>query len=711
VVMHSHTGVLERSSSGVYVSILGFPNVGKSALFNSLTRGNVEVANWPGTTVEVSIGKTRFNGYEIIFVDMPGVYSLSEGGVIGSIIKSNLLQVKPHIILALVDGSNPVRSLNLAVQLLEFTGNVIVVITKLDLAHSRGIHINVEGLSKELKTTIVPTSIVSGLGLRDVLEAIVNTYKSRGREAIVIDYGLLEQYINDLILKLKATSLLEEVNIRWIAIKLLEGDSYIEQMLIGKGYSDIVDYARKLRVEAKSIIGRDPADLIVESRFKYTSSIASRNITVSKLRIYDRGVKSSYDVDKLLLNPRLSPIISLTVLLGLLTLAFTINTGFPLNIILDAIGFSNFSELIETYSISGVMESIINVIVESTGSLLEPVPTWLQSLIIDGIIGGVSAVLFFAPLILTVALILAILEDSGLAPRFATSLHPYTCRFGFSGHSIFPSILCLGCNVAGLMSLRAIPSIWERFKLYMLLPLIPCQARLIVFVALASALKGFISIAALIIAYIISFTSLAILSYTLDKLAKNSSKPILLIEIPSMHKPIPRVLWWLSWSRLKHFLVRAGTIIFIGALISWILTHTTLSLDYTDDPAESIAANISKLLAPLLEPLGIRGEHSWIIVYALITGFIAKELVLSSIVVATGIENPIRAIESLALSDASTIALIIIIALYTPCLATVATIYSESRRVKIAAVAVILGLISAYIASIIVYNILAQLIT
>jgi ferrous iron transport protein B len=317
----------------------------------------------------------------------------------------------------------------------------------------------------------------------------------------------------------------------------------------------------------------------------------------------------------------------------------------------------------------------------------------------------VAAVLVFLPLIVIVMAVLGALEDSGILPRLAIGTHAILQKIGLSGHAILPVTLSLGCNVPGILSTRAVPSAGERLRLIMLTPFIPCQARLVVLLALATGIGGIAGSVLVPLVYLVSFAVFATLSYASYKLASKKRKEEieLLLEIPPLHRPYARVVWWFTWHNVKHFLAKAGTIIFAVSIISWSLQHVSTTLSFTSDINNSIVASGSQKLSFLLKPLGISGESSWIAAYALITGFLAKELVISALMITTGASSIQEAVSSLGLTAPSLIALALFIALYVPCLPTLAAIYMESRKARYTVITVILMIATAYVLGALAY--------
>ncbi|ADI31936.1 ferrous iron transport protein B [Staphylothermus hellenicus] len=689
------------SKEYIEVGVVGQPNVGKSTLFNVLTGRKVHVANWPGVTVEKHVGERIYRGRRIVFVDLPGIYGFSATTIEERIARKYILTQQPDVLLVLVDSLNPERTMYLAIQALEITPRVILVFTKVDSVHAHGIHINYYALSSKLGVPVVPVSSATGAGIVELLDTIIDVKEGRkGRKTpLVVDYKELNPFIDSIV------NILREKNgnilgfpIRWVAVRLLEGDVELEQIVQRKMGEDVLERIRAVRDEVKKIFGREPSELLSIRRFEYINEIL-KGVIVRVSISSRKGKAFSY-----FYKPIIGPTLGLTILFTIFILAFTINTGFPLNIILDSMGYPDLASAVEEYSIGGLMESgfdyLSNTLYEILGDNM------FSHFLIDGIIGGVGSVLVFLPLIMVVALMLAILEDSGLAPRIAVSLHGMLSKIGVSGHAIFPMMLSLGCNVPGIMATRASPNLHERLRLMMTIPFIPCQARLVVILAFASALTGIKGLLLIIYGYIAAFTAFAItnkLLYIYDKRKHKIVEPEILLELPPLHKPIPRVVWWQVWDATKHFLVKAGTIIFFLSIIIWISTSYTPALTYTSEASESIAAYVAKLFAPLLSPIGLSGDPAWIMTFALLIGFVAKEAVIGALTIVTGASSGTAAIIQLGLNDAQIAALTVFSILYVPCLATLAVIQLESRSWKITLSTIALMLSIAYVGMMITY--------
>jgi ferrous iron transport protein B len=690
------------SSKGyIEVGVAGQPNVGKSTLFNILTGRRVHVANWPGVTVQRFEGERIHRDRRIKFVDLPGIYGFSATTIEERIARQYILTQQPDVLLVLVDSLNPERTMYLAIQALEITPRVIIVFTKTDLVHVYGIHINYSALSHKLGVPVIPVSAVTNQGIYELLDTIIDVAEGRKgrREPLVVDYKELNPFIDSIMKILKERNgRILGLPLRWVAVRLLEGDPELEGIVKSKLGEDVVEHVRRVREEVRRIFKREPSELVPIHRFEYINELLKGVIIRAKVRIA-RGRVTSY-----FYHPIIGPTLSFTLLIGIFILAFIINTGFPLNVILDSIGYSELAEAVENYSVGGLMESFFDWLSDQVYNVMGE--NIYSHLVADGIIGGVGSVLTFLPLIMIVAFFLAILEDSGLAPRIAVSMHNLLSRIGVSGHAIFPMTLSLGCNVPAIMATRAIPNPHERIRLLMTIPFIPCQARLVVILAFASAMAGISGALLILYGYIAAFIAFSIVNkalYEYDKRKGRVVTPEILLELPPIHKPIPRVIWWHVWDSTKHFLVKAGTIIFLLGLIIWFTTSFTPTLTYTDDPSQSMAAGFSKALAPLLAPIGLKGDASWIIMFALIIGFLAKEGVISALTIVTNTSSGTDAVRILGLTDPQIAAITVFMILYVPCVATLGVIYMESRSWKITLGTIALMLSVAYIGMIITY--------
>jgi len=678
------------------VAVVGNPNVGKSTLFTALTREIAHIANWPGTTVERKEAILRLDGVEIVFIDLPGIYTLAGTSIEEQVAREYILRGDWDAILVLVDSLAPERTLYLAVHILEVTGRVVVALTKWDAAHGKGVHIHVDRLERLLGVPVVPVSAVTGYGIRELTGALVRVLRCGRDRPLRVNYGQLEPALAELEREVEELDLGVRAPARWIALKLLEGDGYIRRLVAGCGASELLKKVDELRTAIVKATGRDPEELAVTYRFNFVDSL-SREAVVRTLVKAEVG-----RLERLLLSPLAGPTISLMILLGLYMAAFTINTGFPLNVVLSAAGMEEAAELIEAHTLSGLLSSVFDALAQLV--VASSLPPMLKDVLANGVIPGVGAVLSFYPLIFTTVFILSFLEDSGVGPYMAVSLHRALQVIGLSGRAIYPLLIGLGCNVPAVMASRTSPEESERRQLIFSIPFVPCQAALVVAIALTSAyfssplMRG----AALALAYAIAFILLSTSSLVLRRIYGAGRPPELLFELPPLHKPSLKVLWWISWDYSKHFLKKAGIIIFGLSLAIWALTSYGPSGPVAD-VQESFAYMLGRALSPALAPMGLWGERAAVLAFALLTGLVAKEAVLSSIAMVMGSADPIRALRALSLNGCQALALAVIYTIYLPCVATMAEVYRESGSVRNTLMVSAWMLTSAFLAGYAVY--------
>ncbi|MEM0326031.1 MAG: ferrous iron transport protein B [Desulfurococcaceae archaeon] len=686
----------------IKVAVIGQPNVGKSTLFNVITRGNAMVTNWPGTTVEKHEGVVRYGDYEIVFVDLPGVYGLSGLTVEEKISRNFILKENPDLVVVLVDSLLLSRTLYLAVEILELTSRVVVAVTKIDEAHRRGIHINSEALEKNLGVPVVPVAAVKGIGVSNLLKTIVEKTEAK-LKPLTVNYGELESFILEIQELLEKSPAAVPYPKRWLAVKLLEGDQDLleEVRAISR---ELAEGILEIRAEAARRLGSDLASFISRKRFELAEQVTRG--AVAKARV-DAGEEK---LVRIFYNPVVAPLVSVLILLGVFTAVFTVNTGYPLNLLFEHIGLYEVSEVLEEFNLNSLLERLVE---ESKSALYSVLgETALARFIAEGVLGGLFALVLFIPLVAVVLVVLAIFEDAGLLTRMAIGFHMLLHRLGMSGHSLFPITLSFGCNVPGIVATRSNPNTLERARMLLLLPFVPCQARLVVLLAIASAFGGLTGVLVVPLAYILALAVVLLLNAVMVKLSRGKSQQEtteLLLELPAVHKPIPRVVWWFTWYYLKHFIVKVGTIVLVVNVFVWLLSNVGLNLQLVDDASDSIGAHVSRLFAPLLSPLGVSGDSAWIVAYALMVGFLAKELFLTSILTVTGANSYVEAFSALGLSRASLATIAVFVALYVPCIATLATVYLETKRVKQALSVVLLMLATAYVISLAVYLILSIL--
>ena len=687
-------GEIEKGKKNVreydfLVALAAQPNAGKTTLFNTLTGKTGYVGNWPGKTVERMEGDFVHHGKRFHVIDLPGIYSLSALTFEEFVSREFIVDERPNAIIVLLDAEALERSLYFLLQVLELTGKVVVAINKNDIAQARGLHINNEQLENELGVPIVQISALKRTGLGELLDRLVDVAEGRlGREEeFRVDYGPIEHYIREIEDILEKCRLFEKYPRRWVSLRILEGDIYFIKEVEEK-CGDAAKQIEDVVKEIKNVYKKDPVELIILYRYNFVNRLVSR--TTETVKVSER--KFVRKLDDVLLNPLTGPIISSIMLISMILLAFTINTGFPLNYIFRSVGYESIASAIEEVSLSGIISRVFTMLSEiiREGAVNYNLQGWFIDLIIGGIIPGVGSVLTFLPLIFIVNLMMALLEDSGLMARIAVSFDRLLRKVGLTGKTIFPLTLSLGCNVPAVLGTRILETDEERLSTIVLMPLIICQARLFILLIMASALFSGAVLQTFVIAsvYIISVTLFLILNKIVSKkVFGQTSTPELIIELPSYHVPSFRVIRWISWERSKSYIVKAGTIIFLFSIILWAISYFGPSS--TGNVDGSYGALVAKVVTPMLSIIGI---NNWIVPLALMFGWIAKEIFIETIVIATGKIDPIEAVSSLSLTPLQSYSLLMLVMFYSPCLATFITIFNETRSFKYTLLSAIISL-------------------
>ena len=679
----------------------GSPNVGKSTLFNMLTGERQHVGNWPGKTIEKYVGELEYNGERIEVVDLPGTYSLGALSDEEVIAREFIVKEKPNVIVVLVNALEPHHTFYLALQVLELTPRVVIAFNKIDAAEKRGIHINVEKISSRLSVPVLAISALKRRGFRELLETIQNVSSKTFLKTFKLDYGPLERYIRKAIEVLKEKQVLKEYPLRWAVIRLLEGDKVLEERLKQENWETYA-FILELRKQIEQELGSSPEVLLISRRYEFIEKLLGDTVRTERLVSYAFEER----IDKLILHPFIGPLVSLLIILSGLFAIFTLNTGFPLNIIFSHIGLEDIATILEESSLTSILSNFFSIIGDNVASYLEAIgtPEWFISLIVDGIIGGVGAVLSFFPLILLTFIFFSFLEDTGLMSRIATSLDFVMKKVGLSGKAMMPLLLGFGCNVPAVMGTRILEEENERKLAILLAPIIPCQARLVVLLAIVSAIYSSPLTQTIVVLFVyltILLVFLLVSSLIRLLVLGKYEPPELVIELPPYHIPSLRVISWYAWNRSKEFLKKAGTIIFLLSIILWFLLNYG-PRGYGVPVEESFAALMAKSLLPIGSLIGLR---DWVSNLALLSGIAAKEVVLETYVLALGIDDPIEALKASGLTPLSAFILLIVTMIYLPCVATVGVVYEESKSLKLTLILLVYEVAIAFLLGFTLYHV------
>ena len=698
-----------REDCDVVVAFLGAPNAGKTTLFNTITGKQELVANWPGATVTLSTAIISYRGKSICIVDLPGVYSISGDRADERVARDFIMKENPDVVVVLVDPASIERSLSLALEVLEAFGKTVVAITKADMLEKKGVKIDTRKMSEMLGAPVVLVSALEEKGIRDLLDRVLEVASKSGNTGLVLDYGDLEQYIRE-ITGLLVKAGIEVQRARWYAIKLLEGDQWVEKELSTSNpyVQKAIERARKIRAEYELEKSRPLVADIIAAKYDYASKIVEAAVKGAEENL---GVEITR-VDLVFMHPLAGPLVSLGILIGIFFAAFAINIGFPLTTILDYAGLHGLAATLEQYTLSSLLDQAFSLLADYARTVIaDPVTA---SLVADGIIGGVGSVLTFLPLIVIVFFFMALLEDSGLLTRIALSFDGVFSKFGLPGKTVFPVMVSMGCNVPGVMATRIIEDENQRRAAILALPLIPCQARLYVILALtsvflASPLEQALTTTGIYLLSILLFLLSARLFYVI---LGGGEEEIVLEQVP-LKKPSMKIVGWLVWDKAKHFVIKAGTIIFAMSIVLWLLVNVGPT-GFTGDPAQSFAASIGHAIAPAISTVfGVDRDTAWRLGVGFLNGFIAKEVFVETLAMLSPIASQVgvslAALQAYHLTVAQVIAILVAATLYIPCMATIAVMYRELGSAKLASLGVAYSLVLATIAAWLSYLVLSWL--
>ena len=676
----------------VTIALAGNPNCGKTTMFNALTGANQYVGNWPGVTVEKKEGKLK-NQKDVTVTDLPGIYSLSPYTLEEVVSRDYLLKEKPDVIIDLVDATNIERNLYLATQLLEIGIPVVIALNMVDLLKKNNIHINVKGLSSALGCPIVETSALKGTGHKEVVDEAIKCANQHRVPSKQMEFPkAVEKAVNEIEGFVPAN--IAEENKRWYAVKLLERDSKVKEglNLPASAQSRIEEIASGLEKAEDD----DTESIVTDGRYQYIQKVVSANVKRSgnKMTVSDK-------IDRIVTNRILGlPIFILTMFIVYYVSVTTVGT------------------MVTDWTNDSFVGTIQGVVSDGLGNA--GVADWLVSLVSDGIIGGLGAVLGFVPQMAILFLFLSILEDCGYMVRIAFVMDRVFRHFGLSGKSFIPLLISSGCGIPGIMASKTIEADNDRRLTIMTATFIPCGAKLPVIALMGGIMTAYATgdyVAAGFITplmYFIGVVAVLVAAIILKKTKPFSGKPApFVMELPQYHIPSVKTVLLHVWERLKGFIIKAGTILFLATVIMWILSsigNTGSGIGFVEDSNDSIMAILGGILAPIFAPLGF---GKWQPVAASISGFSAKESIVSTMGVLANVAGDDAedtmivgaAIKAWFPTAVAAFSFLLFNLLDSPCLAAISTMAHEMQSRKWFWFAILFQNIFAYVVTLCVYQI------
>ncbi len=629
-------------------ALVGNQNCGKTTLFNQLTGSNQHVGNFPGVTIDRKDGAIIDHPNTLI-TDLPGIYSMSPYTSEEVVSRDFVMNNKPRAIINIVDATNIERNLYLSMQLMEMGIPMVIALNMMDeLLENNGV-IDINKMEKMLGVPVVPISAIKNEGVKELIDHAIHIAKFQ-EKPLITDFcdikdhgGAIHRAIHSVEKLIEDHAVENSIPLRFAATKLLENDSLVfDQLKLDQNEREMIDHI-SLQMENES--GMDRSAAIADMRFDYIERVAEACVykpTESKQRI------RSEKIDKILTGKY---------------------TAIPCFVLIMALVFYLTFNVIGAF-FQGLLETAIGKLTVTVDSLLTNfgVSELLHGMIIDGIFEGVGSVLSFLPIVVTLFFFLSMMEDSGYVARVAFFMDKLLRKIGLSGRSIVPMLIGFGCTVPAVMSTRTLPSKRDRHMTILLTPFMSCTAKLPIYAFFVNAFfkkhAGFVMTGLYLLGIIIAVLVALVFKNTVFK---GEAVPFCM-ELPNYRLPSFKNVVQLMWDKAKDFITRAFSIILVATMVVWLLQSLSIHFELVSDSSESIMAMISSLLVPVMKPIGL---GDWRIITALISGFMAKESVVTTIEVLFG--NDITT----SLSVLSAACLLMFSLLYTPCVAAIASIKRE----------------------------------
>lgn len=661
-------------------ALVGNQNCGKTTLFNALTGSNQHVGNFPGVTVDQKMGAIK-GAKDSSVVDLPGIYSLRPYTQEEIVSRDFIINQKPDGIINIVDATNIERNLYLTLQLLELRVPMVLALNMMDEVRSNGGTINVKKMSDALGIPVVPISAAKGEGVSELVDQALQVAKSKTLPKVwdfCSDGSPVHRCIHAIVHLIEDHSSRLDLPCRFCATKLIEGgDDMADKLELDSNERDLLDHCI---VEMENDTGLDRNAALAEMRYEFIEKVVESSVVkCHESKEHRRSMK----LDRVLTGKYTAIPVSIGVMCLVFWLTFNV-IGSALSDWLS-IGIDKLTGLVD----SGLTAYGINPVI--------------HSLIIDGIFAGVGSVLSFLPIIVTLFFFLSILEDTGYMARIAFVMDRPLRKIGLSGRSFVPMLIGFGCSVPAIMATRTVSSDRDRKMTIMLTPYMSCSAKIPIYSVFAAAFFPGHGALVMICLYFSGIVLSVLLALILKNTAFRGNPVPFVMELPNYRIPSPKSVALLLWEKAKDFLQRAFTVIFVATIIIWFLQSFDTRINPVEDSANSMLAAIGRFIAPIFKPLGFA---DWRVATALISGFTAKEAVVStmSVLLNTSVSTLGGALSAMftPLTAASFLAFTL---LYTPCVAAVATIKREMNSTLATIGIVILQCVVAWLVAFGVYQI------
>lgn len=660
-------------------ALVGNQNCGKTTLFNQLTGSNQHVGNFPGVTVDQKVGQIR-SKKDCSVVDLPGIYSLRPYTNEEIVTRDFILNQKPDGIINIVDATNIERNLYLTLQLLEMHIPMVLALNMMDEVRGNGGSIDFKGMSKELGIPVIPISAAKDEGIEDLIKTAIDTAKNK-RYPFVTDFceqGPVHRCIHAVSHQVEDHAQALGISPRFAATKIVENDTdIIEKLELSRNELDMMEHSIE-EMETDHKMDRNAA--MADMRYTFIEKICSKTVVhCQESKEHLRSVR----IDKILTNKYLA----IPMFLVIMLLVFYLTFGLIGTWLSDwlTLGIDKLTRLVDRALTDYGMNPVVH------------------SLVIDGVFAGVGSVLSFLPIIVVLFFFLSILEDSGYMARVAFVMDKLLRKIGLSGRSFVPMLIGFGCSVPAVMASRTLASERDRKMTIMLVPYISCSAKIPIYAVFAAAFFPKRSAFVMMALYVGGIIVGILMALLFKRTAFRGNPMPFVMELPNYRLPSPKSVLLLMWDKAKDFLQRAFTIIFLATIIIWFLQTFDTRLNVVADSTASLLALIGKWIAPVFAPLGFA---DWRVSTSLITGFTAKEAVVSTMSVLTGtaVSNLSQTLSGM-FTPLSAVSFLTFTLLYTPCVAAIASIRRELGSKLQAFGVVVMQCAVAWLAAFAVYQI------